>query len=73
MHRSTELEKLLAGFAGYPPVLTAADVANLLNMSVQEIRRMTRNEVLPARRVGKAYRYFRDEIVEWLNLQSPQS
>ena len=64
------VDRLLASFAGYPPVLTAAEVADLLTMSVQEVRRLTREDILPARRVGKAYRYFRDEVVRWLDDQA---
>jgi PTS system nitrogen regulatory IIA component len=64
-------DELLRGFADYPPVLTTADVAQMLAMSVQEIRRLTREGQLPARRIGKAYRYFRDEIVAWLDTQVP--
>jgi excisionase family DNA binding protein len=63
-------DKLLAGFSDYPPVLTASDVAELLTMSVQEVRRLTREGLLPARRVGKAYRYFRDEVITWLDQQA---
>jgi PTS system nitrogen regulatory IIA component len=61
---------LISGFTDYPPILTTAEVADLLTMSVQEVRRLTREGHLPARRVGKAYRYFRDEIVRWLDQQA---
>lgn len=59
--------QLLEGFAEYPPVLTAAQVAELLSMNVQEVRRLSRSGLMPSRRIGKAYRYFRDEVVSWLN------
>lgn len=62
--------ELLRGFGDYAPVLTAADVADLLNLSVQEIRRLTRTGSLPGRRIGKSYRYFRDEVVAWLDNQA---
>ena len=62
---------LNAGFEAYPPVLTSSGVADLLVVSVQEVRRLTREGRLPARRIGKAYRYFRNEIVEWLDQQKP--
>jgi excisionase family DNA binding protein len=64
-----KIDKLITGFAGFGPVLTATEVADLLSLSVQEVRRLTRNGNLPARRIGKAYRYFRDEIVIWLDSQ----
>ena len=58
---------LRSGFSDYPPVLTAAQVADLLAMNVQEVRRLARDGRIPARRLGKAYRFFRDEIVAWLD------
>ncbi|NIW23246.1 MAG: helix-turn-helix domain-containing protein [Gammaproteobacteria bacterium] len=48
-------------------MLTAAQVADLLSMNVQEVRRLAREGTLPSRRIGKAYRFFRDEVVAWLN------
>ena len=71
MASSEKLQALLPSFASYAPILTTSEVANLLSMSVQEVRRLTREGILPARRVGKAYRYFRDEVVGWLDAQSP--
>ena len=53
--------------AAYPPILNTAQVAELLAMNVQEVRRLSRDGRIPSRRIGKAYRYFRDEIVAWLN------
>ncbi len=69
--KDAKLDKLLSGFSDYAPVLTTSEVAVLLTMSVQEVRRLTREGQLPARRIGKAYRYFRDEIVAWLDKQIP--
>jgi len=62
-----EEAELLRGFVEYPPVLTATQVAELLAINVQEVRRLSRMGDLPSRRIGKSYRYFRDEIVAWLN------
>ncbi len=67
MHRFTSTEQLLHGFAEYPPIMTTEDVSGLLNLSVPEVRRLAREGVLPSRKVGRAYRYFRDEIVLWLD------
>ena len=69
MESAKDKAALLSGFSDYPPVLTSAEVAELLSMSIQEVRRLTRNGHLPARRIGKAYRFFRDEIVTWLDSQ----
>lgn len=60
-------DDLLKGFSEYPPVLTASQVADLLAINVQEVRRMSRSGEIPSRRIGKSYRYFRDEVVAWLN------
>lgn len=58
---------VLAAFAGYPPILTADQVADLLALSSPEIRRLTREGSLPGRRIGKSYRYFRNDIIQWLD------
>ena len=71
MSTESDLDQLLRGFVSYPPILTTSEVAELLNMGIQEVRRLTREGRLPARRIGKSYRYFRDEIVAWLDLQTP--
>ena len=71
MEETVAPSALIAGFAEFPPILTAAGVAELLSISVQEVRRLTRERKLPARRIGKSYRYFRDEVVGWLHGQSP--
>ena len=65
--RLLDSEQLRQGFVEYPPVMTAAQVAELLAMNVQEVRRLSRSGRIPSRRIGKAYRYFRDEIVAWLD------
>ncbi len=55
----------------YPEVLDAAQVAELLGLSVDYVRRLSRQGVLPAKRLpgGRTFRYFRDELVEWLREQ----
>jgi len=35
------------------------------------VRRLVREERIPARRIGKAYRFFRDELVLWLYNREP--
>lgn len=59
----------MASFAHIPPIMTTDDVAEMLSMGVQEVRRLTRDGRLPGRRIGKAYRYFRDDIIRWLDGQ----
>lgn len=54
-----------------PIVLDAAQVARLLNLNIDYVRKLTREGVLPASRLpgGRAYRYLRDDIFEWLRNQ----
>ncbi len=68
-----DLEELKKSFAEYPPILTTQDVADLMSMNVQEVRRLVREGRIPARRIGKAYRFFRDELVIWLYNREPDA
>lgn len=54
-----------------PIVLDAAQVARLLNLNIDYVRKLTRQGVLPASRLpgGRAYRYFRDDVLQWLRDQ----
>ncbi len=70
-HSRIDLEELKKGFAEYPPIMTTQDVAGLLSMNIQEVRRLVREGRIPARRIGKAYRFFRDELVLWLYNREP--
>ena len=47
-------------------VLTARDVAELLRIPVSTVYDLARRGVLPAHRVGRAWRFVRQEIEEWL-------
>lgn len=52
-------------------VLDAADVARLLRLNVDYVRKLSREGVLPAHKLpgGRTFRYFRDEVLEWLRGQ----
>ncbi len=52
----------------YPEILDAAQVAELLGMNVQMVRKYAREGRLPAYRLpnGRTFRFFRDEIFEFL-------
>ncbi len=52
----------------FPPVLDTAMVAELLGMNIQVVRRMAREGQIPSYRLpgGRTFRFFRDEIFEWL-------
>ncbi len=52
----------------YPPILDAAQVAELLSMNVQMVRRYAREGRIPAYKLpgGRTFKFIRDEIVEFL-------
>ena len=52
----------------YPPILDAAQVAELLSMNVQMVRMYAREGRIPAYRLpgGRAFKFFRDEVFEFL-------
>jgi excisionase family DNA binding protein len=52
----------------YPPILDAAHVAELLGMNIQMVRKYAREGRIPAYRLpgGRTFRFFRDEIFEFL-------
>lgn len=53
------------------PVLTTTQVARVLQLSIDNVRRLSRDGTLPARRLpgGREFRYFQDEILAWLQSQ----
>lgn len=56
----------------YPEVLDAGQVAELLGLNVDYVRRLSRQGVLPAKRLpgGRTFRYFKDEVLDWLRQQN---
>jgi excisionase family DNA binding protein len=54
--------------ADFPPVLTAAMAAELLQVNVEYLRRMVREGRLPCHRFpgGREMRFLRDELLAWL-------
>jgi excisionase family DNA binding protein len=47
-------------------VLTADDAAQLLRVSAKTVKRMAGEGKLPAQRVGRAWRFSRVAVLEWL-------
>ena len=49
-----------------PPILDAAQVADLLGMNVQMVRKYAREGRLPAYKLpgGRTFKFFRDEVFE---------
>lgn len=55
----------------FPPVLDTAMVAELLDMNIDTVRRLSRDGILPAHRVpgGRTFKYLKDEVLDWLREQ----
>ena len=55
----------------YPPILDAAQVARLLQLNIDYVRKLSREGVLPARKLpgGRTFRYFKNDILDWLRSQ----
>lgn len=58
----------MAASDDYPPILDAAQVAELLSMNVQMVRRYAREGRIPAYKLpgGRTFKFFRDEVFEFL-------
>jgi len=52
-----------------PEVLTTADVAQILRLSVKTVGDMIRNGELPAMRIGGVWRIRRESLDEWMKKQ----
>jgi excisionase family DNA binding protein len=55
----------------FPPVLTTAMAAELLQVHVEHLRRLVREEKIPCHRFpgGREMRFLRDELLSWLQAQ----
>ena len=55
----------------YPPILTTAEAAELLHVHVEYLRKMVREERIPAHRFpgGREIRFLRDELIAWVRDQ----
>jgi len=51
-------------------VLTRFQVAELLNICVESVTKLVRDEGLPCKRVGKEYRFLRSEVLGWLSARA---
>lgn len=62
-----EEDRLVDG-GDWPPILDAAQVAEMLSMNVQMVRRYAREGRLPAYKLpgGRTFRFLRDEVIEFL-------
>lgn len=60
----------MKGFEDYPPILDIAGVADLLGISIEEVRRLSGEGWLPSARVGERSLFGRDEVIAWLRSRS---
>jgi len=53
----------------YPPILDAAQVAELLKMNVQMVRKYAREGRIPAYKLpgGRVFHFITQEIIDWLH------
>jgi len=50
----------------YPPVMNVTQAAELLGLSPLYLRQLTRMGQVPAHRMGRQIRLYRDELATWL-------
>ena len=55
----------------FPPILTTAQAAELLQVHVEYLRKMVREDRIPAHRFpgGREIRFVRDELIAWVQEQ----
>ena len=58
----------MTDISDYPPILDAAQVAELLGMNIQMIRRYAREGRIPAYKLpgGRSFKFFRDEVFDFV-------
>ncbi|MDP8928433.1 MAG: helix-turn-helix domain-containing protein [Actinomycetota bacterium] len=61
-------EAVAGDLGNLPPVLTADQVAELLQMNTDYVRKLARDGAIPAHRLpqGRAIRFLGDEVAAWL-------
>lgn len=65
------MDQVATTAADFPPVLTAAMAAELLQIHVEYLRKLVREGKVPCHRFpgGRELRFLRDELLEWLAAQ----
>ncbi len=56
-------------FERYPPILDTPGVADMLGLSIGEVRRLTGEGWLPSATVNGRRLFHRDEVLEWFRAQ----
>lgn len=49
-----------------PPVFGCEDLARFLLVDIKTVQGVAQRGEIPCRKVGKAYRFFRPAVMEWL-------
>lgn len=52
-------------------ILTVKETAELLDVTAEYVRRLSREGRIPATKLGNRWRYVRDEIIEWVRAGAP--
>jgi nitrogen PTS system EIIA component len=56
------------------PVLTTEEAAEFLKLTPFTVRDYARRGILPSRKVGKAWRFYKPDLLAWLrNYEAPPS
>ena len=58
----------MADLEDFPPILDASQVADLLGMNIQMVRRYAREGRIPAYKLpgGRTFKFFRDEVFDFV-------
>ena len=66
-----DFDQILEGYREqYPPTLNTVQVAEMLGSTAEVVRSKVAAGEIPAYRWGKNFRYFRDEVLDWLRQQA---
>lgn len=57
----------------YPPTLNTAQVAEMVGSTAEVVRSKVASGEIPAYRWGKNFRFFRDEVLDWLRSQAVET
>lgn len=66
------VERVLADRSEIPEYLDAEQAAGLLGISRRSLPQLVRRDRLPVHRVGRLYRFRRDEVVAWLERRAEE-
>jgi excisionase family DNA binding protein len=64
-----KVEKWVTKLPGCAKLLTLAEVCDWLQMSPQVVKKLCRNRQIPCMKIGKFWRFSREELTTWLKNQ----